>query len=90
VPPLARLRAHGACVVSVPTPLLPRPSHPGTLESSPSDALLVVEELERVLPAPLASGARLAAGLAADAQRPATPRAGIARRALRRLAKSLG
>jgi hypothetical protein len=53
---------------------------------SPSDALLVVEELERVLPDQLASAARLAAGLAADAHgRPATATRGAGRAALRRL-----
>jgi glycosyltransferase involved in cell wall biosynthesis len=83
---LARLSAAGASIVSVPAPLLSRRSTPGSLERSPSDALLVVEELERVLPDQLASAARLAAGLAADAHgRPATATRGAGRAALRRL-----
>jgi glycosyltransferase involved in cell wall biosynthesis len=77
---LARLSVEGATIVSVPVPLVTRRSPPGSVERSPSDALLVVEELERLLPAQLASTARLAAGLAADAQRRPSPPAGLARR----------
>jgi hypothetical protein len=69
---LARLSAAGASIVSLPAPLLSRRSPPGSLERSPSDALLVAEELERVLPGQLASTARLAAGLAADTYTPPT------------------
>jgi hypothetical protein len=90
-PLLARLSASGAEIVSVPAPLVARSSSPGTLESHPSDALLVVEELERTLPEHLASAVRLAAGLAADAQEPAavSREGGLARRAIRRLARSV-
>jgi hypothetical protein len=50
----------------------------------------VVEHLERALPDHLDSLARLAAGLAANAQRPASAlRAGFARRVTRRLVKPL-
>ena len=68
-PLLARLSANGAKIVSVPLPLVRRTSTPGTLMREPSDGLLVTEELERALPAHARSLARLAAGLAANAQR---------------------
>ncbi len=68
-PLLARLSAAGARIVSVPLPLVRRSSEPGTLERDPSDGLLVVEHVERALPANLRSLGRLVAGLAADAQR---------------------
>jgi hypothetical protein len=83
---LATLTAKGAHIVSVPLPLVTRSAQPGTIEQHPSDALLVVEQLERALPDELRSLARLAAGLAADAQSPPPPpRGGTLRRALRRL-----
>lgn len=88
-PLLAGLSAAGADIVSVPTPLLTRRARPGTLDRAPSDALLVAEQLERSLPGQLASVARLAVGLAAQAHTPAPVRAGLRGRALRRLAKSL-
>jgi hypothetical protein len=89
-PLLARLSAAGAQVVSIPAPLVTRSAQPGTLERQPSDALLVIEQLERTLPDNLASVARLAGGLAADAHRPAPVRTGgPARRTLRRLAQGL-
>jgi O-antigen biosynthesis protein len=68
-PMLARLSALGAQIVSVPASLVTRAVGPGMLDPNPSDGLLVVEQLERTLPVPLRGLARLAAGLAADAQR---------------------
>ena len=83
-PLLARLSASGAQIVSVPTPLLTRRARPGTLERHPADALLVAAQFERALPDQLHSLARLAAGLAANAQEPpAASPGGIARRAVR-------
>ena len=83
---LAGLSAGGARVVSIPLPLVARSADPGALERHPSDGLLVVEQLERTLPDQFGLLARLAAGLAADAQRPARgPTAGIGRRIARRL-----
>jgi len=67
-PLLARLSARGASIVSVPLPLVRRDRRPGSLAREPSDALLVVEEIERALPAHLRSVARLLAGLAAGAE----------------------
>ena len=83
-PLLAGLSAGGARIVSVPAALVTRTLPPGTIERHPSDALLVVEQLERALPEQLRSLARLAAGLAADAQRQTpVPAPGLARRAAR-------
>jgi glycosyltransferase involved in cell wall biosynthesis len=81
-PLLARLSSTGARIVSIPLPLVTRRALPGRLDAHPSDALLVVQELERALPEPLRSVARLAAGLAADSQAPAVaPSDGIVQRA---------
>ena len=89
-PLLARLSATGARVVSVPLPLITRGSRPGTLERNPSDGLLVVDHLERSLPDQLGSLARLAAGLAADAQRRSPgPGPGFVRRVARALLRRL-
>jgi hypothetical protein len=66
-PLLARLSASGARIVSVPLPLVTRATPPASLERHASDALLVAEHLERVLPDSLRSLARLTVGLAADA-----------------------
>jgi len=77
---LARLSVSGARIVSVPAPLVTRSARPGTLEHS-SDALLVVQRLESVLPDPLRSVARLAAGLAADAQVATVPSGVLVHRA---------
>jgi O-antigen biosynthesis protein len=86
-PLLARLSAEGARVISVPMPLVRRTAQPGTLERAPSDALLVVDEVERALPDQLRSLGRLATALAAEARTSApTPTRGLLRRALRRLA----
>ena len=79
-PLLARLSVSGARIVSVPAPLVTRSARPGTLEHS-SDALLVVQRLESVLPDPLRSVARLAAGLAADAQVATVPSGVLVHRA---------
>jgi glycosyltransferase involved in cell wall biosynthesis len=89
-PLLAALDALGARIVSVPLPLVTRPAPPPTLDTA-ADALLVVEELERVLPGELRSLARLAAGLAADrVHQPPAPEAGLGRRARSVLRRSLG
>lgn len=85
-PLLARLNAAGAHVVSVPRPLVRRTTRPGTLEREPSDALLVIEALERALPDQLRLLARLAAGLAAEGRRTAQPRTNGLGSRLRRLA----
>jgi O-antigen biosynthesis protein len=68
-PLLARLAASGAKVVSVPLPLVRSNDGPSDVAHDPKSALLVVEEVERALPRPARSLARLAAGLAADAAR---------------------
>jgi glycosyltransferase involved in cell wall biosynthesis len=93
-PLLARLSAQGAKIVSVPWALVTRSTPPGKLEHHPSDALLVAQELERALPAPMQGLARLTAGLAA-AQR--VPHRGVvpgqrpaAARARRALAAAIG
>lgn len=82
-PLFAGLSATGARIVSVPAPLITRRHGPGGLVRSPSDALLVVEELERMLPGQVASAARLVAGLAADAHTPARTEVARGRRTLR-------
>src|SRR5262249_53488833 len=83
-PPLARLSATGARIVSVPLPLVTRREPPGDLNGNPLDALLVVKELERAVPTTLNGLARLAAGLVAmsgSGERTASRRApAIARR----------
>jgi glycosyltransferase involved in cell wall biosynthesis len=88
-PLLARLSARGARIVSIPDSLVTRKERrPGAVDTAPSDALLVVGELERLLPRASVSLARLAAGLAAGVPTPnATPSGWrrLARRA-RRLA----
>ena len=89
-PLLARLSAAGARIVSVPMPLVRRTRRPGTLEREPTDALLVIETLERQLPDQLRLVARLAAGLAAEARRPPpTVAADGLRRRMKRLASRL-
>ena len=88
-PFLARLSARGARIVSIPLPLVESATPPGAIEREPSDALLVVEELERSLPDPFRSLARLAAGLAAETQRPAAPATGRVRRVVRALVRRL-
>jgi glycosyltransferase involved in cell wall biosynthesis len=85
-PLFARLSIAGARIVSVPAPLVTRPTRPGTLTRHPADALLVAEQFERALPDRLRSLARLAAGLAAETEpRSLTGANGFARRGLRRL-----
>jgi glycosyltransferase involved in cell wall biosynthesis len=71
-PLLARLRVGGARIVSIPLPLVESSTPPETLERSAAQALLVVEELEHVLPGRLRALPRLAVGYAVDAQ-PSTP-----------------
>jgi hypothetical protein len=68
-PLLGRLAASGAKILSIPAPLVTSRRRPGTLEEHPSDALLVVQELERRLPAAAEGLARLAAGLGATSAR---------------------
>jgi hypothetical protein len=60
-PELAALAASGASIVSIPLPLAD-----GDVDEQPDAALRAVQELERLLPAPLRGAARVAAGLAAD------------------------
>ena len=64
----ARLNRNGARIVSVPIPLLARARLPGTADADPVDALVALEELERGLPDPFRSLARLAAGLAVTSE----------------------
>jgi hypothetical protein len=68
-PLLARLGVEGARIESVPRALVTSAREPGTVERCPSDALLVLELIESVLPDVLDSAARAAVGLAADAAR---------------------
>jgi glycosyltransferase involved in cell wall biosynthesis len=72
-PLLARLSASGARIVSIPLPLATSTERPGDVASDPRGALAVARELEQALPESLRSLARLAAGLAAEAQRPPAP-----------------
>jgi O-antigen biosynthesis protein len=81
-PLLAGLAGAGARIVSVPVALVERKAEPGSVESDPTGALLVVQQLERALPDRLRGAARLVAGLAADARQPAAEHtAGPVRRA---------
>ena len=68
-PLLASLGVRGAKIVSAPLALVRSTASPETLESRPAEALLVTQELERVLPESASGLARLAAGLAADSAR---------------------
>jgi glycosyltransferase involved in cell wall biosynthesis len=70
-PLLAKLHLEGARIVSVPRALVTSSRRPGTVGTSPGDALLVLERCERALPEQLDSAARVAAGLAAQAAREA-------------------
>jgi hypothetical protein len=63
-PLLARLVSAGAHIVSIPVPLVTRRTRPGSVERNPTDALLVAQQLERALPEPLRTTARLVGGLA--------------------------
>jgi glycosyltransferase involved in cell wall biosynthesis len=83
---LVRLSLEGARIVSIPQALLTRARPPGGAAGTARDAPLVVQEFEALLPRPLASLARLAAGLAADEQtsRAAQP-PGVLERVRRRL-----
>jgi glycosyltransferase involved in cell wall biosynthesis len=63
-PLLAGLVATGARIVSIPAPLVTSSMHPGSIEGNPSEALVVARELERALPEPLRTTARLVGGLA--------------------------
>jgi glycosyltransferase involved in cell wall biosynthesis len=63
-PLLAGLVAAGARIVSIPAPLVTSRTPPGSIEGNPSDALLVAQQLERVLGEPLRTTGRLVAGLA--------------------------
>jgi glycosyltransferase involved in cell wall biosynthesis len=84
-PLLAGLAVAGARIVSVPTPLVTRRTAPGSVDRDPSDALLVVDRLERALPEPLQGAARVVAGVAADAPRSAPEaRPSLVRRLARR------
>jgi glycosyltransferase involved in cell wall biosynthesis len=81
-PLLAGLATSGARIVSVPAPLVTRSRRPGSVEHDPSDALLVAERLERALPDPMRTTARLVAGLAANRDfAPAPPGRSVVQRA---------
>lgn len=67
-PLLARLALDGANIVSIPRALARQQREPGDVDRAAADALLVVDEFERRLPASARSLARLTAGLAANAQ----------------------
>lgn len=90
-PLLAGLAVSGAEVVSVPVPLVTRTAPPGSVDSDPAAALLVLDRLESALPDSLRSIVRLAAGLEARSpDAPAGRSAGfpkLARRAVRRLVR---
>jgi glycosyltransferase involved in cell wall biosynthesis len=89
-PLLARLSARGARIVSIPLPLVDSTSPPETLETSRRNALFVTEEFESSLPRELRSVARLAVGLAAEAERRSAPPAGTTvPRIVRRLMRSI-
>jgi glycosyltransferase involved in cell wall biosynthesis len=79
----AQLSLSGAKIVSIPRALATARAEPGTVESDPATALLVVQRFEAGLPGPLRGLARLAAGLAAKTPSPA-PRRNVLRRLLRR------
>ncbi|HLB18474.1 MAG TPA: glycosyltransferase family 4 protein [Gaiellaceae bacterium] len=66
-PLLARLGDEGAQIISIPQALVEQTSPPADVERDPSEALRVLEQVERQLPQQLRSLARLAAGLVADA-----------------------
>jgi O-antigen biosynthesis protein len=84
-PLLARLSLTGTRIVSLPVPLVARTARPGSVERDPSDALLVLNELEQALPDPLRSTARVAAGLAANSSRARNPPTSSVRRIVGRL-----
>ncbi len=85
-PLLAGLSAAGTRIVSVPIPLVTRTAAPGTLESHPAEALLVLRHLERALPKNLRFSAELVTRLGAETRPGSPPRGrGLARRAARRL-----
>jgi glycosyltransferase involved in cell wall biosynthesis len=63
-PLLAGLAAAGARIVSIPEPLVTSVTPPGSIERNPSEALLVAQQLERLLAEPVRTTARLVAGLA--------------------------
>jgi glycosyltransferase involved in cell wall biosynthesis len=69
-PLLAELAMSGARIVSVPLPLATGQSAPGNVDNDPAGAVLVAQHLERALPEPLRGAARIAAGLAHQADQP--------------------
>src|SRR5262245_39530842 len=64
-PILAGLATSGARIVSVPLPLATSATSPGTVEDTPADALLVLEQFDQAAPVQLRQVGRLAAGLVA-------------------------
>jgi hypothetical protein len=85
-PLLTQLSLRGARIVSIPKVLVERRARP----SDAGSALNVVQQFERQLPTPLQTLARLAAGLAAEARRPAPDvPTGAARHGLRRMLQRL-
>jgi glycosyltransferase involved in cell wall biosynthesis len=69
-PLLAGLVLSGAKIVSLPVALLSRPSPPGSVDNDQAGAVLVAQQFERALPDPLRGAARIAAGLAHQADQP--------------------
>ena len=81
-PLLARLYLEGARIVSIPLPLVCSRRAPQSIDTHPTEALAVSALYDGALPDSLRSLARLAAGLAAEAQRAAAiPAMGTIRRA---------
>ena len=69
-PLLAELAMSGARIVSVPLPLVTGDTAPGNVDTDPAGAVLVAQHLEGALPEPLRGTARIAAGLAHQADQP--------------------
>jgi hypothetical protein len=69
-PLLAELAMSGARIVSIPLPLVTSQKAPGSVDTDPAGAVLVAQHLERALPDPLRGAARIAAGLAHQADQP--------------------
>jgi O-antigen biosynthesis protein len=86
-PLFARVASAEARIVSIPIPLVTRKVSPGSVERTPGDALLAVQEFERVLPEAARSLVRLGAGLAASAPQATTGRPSLRARVRRRLSR---
>jgi glycosyltransferase involved in cell wall biosynthesis len=69
-PLLAELVLWGAKIVSLPVALVTRRGPPGSVDNDQAGAVLVAQHFERALPDPLRGAARIAAGLAHQADQP--------------------